>query len=425
VQAGGTLSNSYIKNQPSTVENLTLVSGSTFIFMGGGSPLLVRAGAHGIGSVTLGGATLQLGISPVAAGTIMMIDNDGSDPVNGTFAGLPEGAVVTTYRNARARISYIGGDGNDVTLTITDNPYGDFDADGKSDILWRHFAPDGSIYLWGMNGYSIANAGEMSEVTDANWKVAGLGDFDGDGKADVLWRNTLTGENLVYLTATPFGAGPHYALQTINYVTDMNWDIAAVGDYNGDGKDDIFWRNNATGENLVYMMNGAAISYVDHPPPLDVAWKIVPATISGLTSRTGMLWRNSSTGEVYYWSTPYYSPSSHSVAVVDPQWVIAGVADFDRDGARDMLWRNQTTGEVYLYTMDRLGNVLSTGPVTTVSDLTWKIVGVGDYDGDGAADILWRNSATGENYLYLMDGRTIRQAGALPGLPDLNWKVVP
>ena len=38
----------------------------------------------------------------------------------------------------------------------------------------------------------------MSPVADQNWKVVGTGDFNGDGKSDILWRNTSTGENAIW-----------------------------------------------------------------------------------------------------------------------------------------------------------------------------------------------------------------------------------
>jgi hypothetical protein len=50
----------------------------------------------------------------------------------------------------------------------------------------------------------------------------------------------------------------------------------------------------------------------------------------------------------------------------------------------------------------------SEGYLRTVAQQSWRIVQVGDFDGDGKSDILWRNSSTGDNYLYPMDGTTIK-----------------
>lgn len=71
------------------------------------------------GSVTLTGASLAVSLpnsSPPAGTPMTIISNDGSDPVVGTFAGLPEGATFTAD-GTPFTISYHGGDGNDVTLT--------------------------------------------------------------------------------------------------------------------------------------------------------------------------------------------------------------------------------------------------------------------------------------------------------------------
>lgn len=76
---------------------------------------------HVTGSVNLGGATLELlGTGNVQVGDQMiLIDNDGVDPVIGTFAGLPEGAIFVSGPSGfrRYSIHYTGGTGNDVTLT--------------------------------------------------------------------------------------------------------------------------------------------------------------------------------------------------------------------------------------------------------------------------------------------------------------------
>jgi fibronectin-binding autotransporter adhesin len=76
------------------------------------------------GTVNLGGATLTAsfinGFVAAAGDTFTIIDNDGTaDAVVGIFAGFAEGAELFTFNNLSVRISYVGGDGNDVTLTIS------------------------------------------------------------------------------------------------------------------------------------------------------------------------------------------------------------------------------------------------------------------------------------------------------------------
>ena len=84
------------------------------------------------GTVDITGAGLVLFGSylPAAGDVFTIITNDGGDPVAGTFAtlelrdtvpstivsGLPEGATFP-FNGSTLRISYVGGTGNDVTLT--------------------------------------------------------------------------------------------------------------------------------------------------------------------------------------------------------------------------------------------------------------------------------------------------------------------
>ena len=53
--------------------------------------------------------------------TFVILDNQNASPINGTFANLPEGAVFTTNGIA-FRITYVGGNGNDVALTLLAPP---------------------------------------------------------------------------------------------------------------------------------------------------------------------------------------------------------------------------------------------------------------------------------------------------------------
>ncbi|MEM7085250.1 MAG: HYR domain-containing protein [Bacteroidota bacterium] len=51
--------------------------------------------------------------------TLLLIDNDGTDPMIGTFNGLAEGDSVV-FGDITGKISYIGGDGNDFVLILDD-----------------------------------------------------------------------------------------------------------------------------------------------------------------------------------------------------------------------------------------------------------------------------------------------------------------
>jgi hypothetical protein len=49
-----------------------------------------------------------------------------------------------------------------------------------------------------------------------------------------------------------------------------------TGDFSGDGKTDILWRNKSTGQDVVWLMNGTTyITYVELPQVPDTNWEIV------------------------------------------------------------------------------------------------------------------------------------------------------
>src|SRR5437667_638687 len=65
---------------------------------------------------------------------------------------------------------------------VTKDPVYAFSGSGKSDILWRN-SSTGQNVLWLMNGATVASAPALPAVANLNWIIAGAGDFNGDGKA--------------------------------------------------------------------------------------------------------------------------------------------------------------------------------------------------------------------------------------------------
>ncbi|MEO8141377.1 MAG: M10 family metallopeptidase C-terminal domain-containing protein, partial [Sphingomicrobium sp.] len=65
----------------------------------------------------------------------------------------------------------------------------DFNGDGRSDILWRNIDGQMSNWLGQANGGFVQNNANAAAVVPTSWQIAGTGDFNGDGRDDILWRN--------------------------------------------------------------------------------------------------------------------------------------------------------------------------------------------------------------------------------------------
>jgi hypothetical protein len=166
--------------------------------------------------------------------------------------------------------------GNEWLPAVTDTNWkieatGDFNADGKVDILWRDYSLGYNV-IWYMEGVTWVGNGWLPAVTDTNWKIEGTGDFDGDGKVDILWRYYgAGGSNLVwYMDGTTWiGNG------WLPAVTDINWKIEGTGDFDGDGKVDILWRDYSLGYNVIWYMDGAMWAGNEWLPAVtDINWRI-------------------------------------------------------------------------------------------------------------------------------------------------------
>jgi hypothetical protein len=305
--------------------------------------------------------------------------------------------------------------------------FSDFDGNGRSDILWRHEGAGGTgdNYLYPMDGSTILpSEGYLRAVADQNWKIAAVGDFDADGKADILWRNSATGENYIYLMDGRSIVGEGF----IRTVADQNWQVVGTGRFDSGDTADVLWRNNVTGENYVYLMQGLAITGEGYMRTVaDQAWQVVGIADFDGDSRDDILWRNTATGENYVYpmdGTAIKATEGFIRTVADQAWQVAGVGYLDADTKADIVWRNRATGENYVYPMDGTAILSGEGYIRTVADQSWQIAALGDFDGDGSTDLVWRNSATGENYLYPMQGLAILPSeGYLRRVTDQKWRV--
>jgi len=122
-------------------------------------------------------------------------------------------------------------------------------------------------------------------------------------------------------------------------------------------------------------------------------------------------------------STPALLGGGDVMRVDDVTWQIVGTGDFNNDSHVDILWRNASSGINIVWFMNGT-DWAGSAEIMPVADLTWQIVATGDFNKDTHVDILWRNSASGENIVWYMNGTNWAGSAVLLGVSDQNWQIV-
>ncbi len=97
--------------------------------------------------------------------------------------------------------------------------------------------------------------------------------------------------------------------------------------------------------------------------------------------------------------------------------------DFNHDGMSDIFWRDTATGANALWLMDG-STVIETLPINQLSDTNWSVAAVYDFNADNALDIFWRHNVSGANAVWYMNGAEFVSAAGMNTLTDTNWQMV-
>ncbi|MGB5014500.1 MAG: FG-GAP-like repeat-containing protein [Pyrinomonadaceae bacterium] len=321
---------------------------------------------------------------PAIGESLVIIRNDGTDAVIGTFRNLPEGGVFSGALNTAYQITYQGGDGNDVAIKrIPRSPF-DFDADGKTDVS----TVDQQTATWDIDqSTSGPRSVQLGLPTD---KIVPA-DYDGDNKADIaVFRNgswLVLGSISTTVVTTAFGSPG---------------DIPIPNDFDGDGRADFAVFRPSTG--IWYQLRSLGNQFYaqqfgangDIPQMADIDG-------DGLGDLA--VYRPTG-GEWHFWQSATNSYLAFPFGISTDKPVIA---DYDGDGRSDVaVFRGTDDSNLPDFYI-----LLTNGGV--YYGLSWGITGdipvVGDYDGDGRADIgIYR---PGTNFWYIL--------GSTAGLSQQQW----
>ena len=320
----------------------------------------------------------------------------------------------------------IGSGGGGSGLAGTGSNIGDFNGDGRDDVLVRHTS--GSWHYYAMNGRRplAGTSGAAALTRDTNWRLAGIGDFNGDGRDDVLVRRT-SGSWYYYAMngRRPISGTSGSAALT----RDTNWRLAGIGDFNGDGRDDVLVRH-TSGSWYYYAMNGRRpISGTSGSALLtsDTNWRLAGIGDFNGDGRDDVLVRHTS-GSWYYYAMngrrPISGTSGGAALTRDNNWRLVGIGDFNGDRRDDVLVRH-TSGSWYYYAMNGRRPISGTsGAAALTRDTNWRLAGIGDFNGDGRDDVLVRHTSGSWHY-YAMNGRRplAGTSGAASLTSDTSWAI--
>ena len=250
----------------------------------------------------------------------------------------------------------------------------DFTRDGRSDIVFEN-GP--RRWLYSMNGTSVQSWQAMP-ASAPGWVIAGIGDFDGNGCADLLYRSTSSTTDywIVLLDGTSV-IGDGYLGVAPGYLPTF------IADFDGDGRADIVWED-PSGGRWIFFMNGLPVASFVPVPPAERGWEIAGVGDFDGDGKADLLWMNV-TDRSHYWvyllnagmlvgNGSFNGPFIHGNLT---EWI----GDLSRDGNADILW--DSAGFSWLVTLMSGASPVASFQLSLPFPFTDSIVGVGDYDNAG------------------------------------------
>ena len=136
-------------------------------------------------------------------------------------------------------------------------PVGDLDGNGTADVLWRH-PTSGTVAAWYMTPGTgaVGPSKVLATSLPATWLIGDIGDLDNNGTADVVWRHVPSGLVAAWLMTPVTGeVGNQDVISTIP----PDWNIAGMGDLNNNGTADVVWHHPSSGTAAAWLMIGLTV----------------------------------------------------------------------------------------------------------------------------------------------------------------------
>lgn len=251
----------------------------------------------------------------------------------------------------------------------------------------------------------------------SNWQFVQEADINGDGGADLIGRNPVTGD----WWATLYTGTVAQNIKIANWSPAVNWQNVQVADINGDSRADLIGRDPTTGNWWAITYNGSTFTnqIIGNWNPARTWQNVLVGDFFGL-GRPAILGQDAGSGA---WMATWYTGGGYQTSVIagwyPASWQNVTLTDINGDGRVDILGRDPKSGNWYVTSSN--GTSISTQLVTNWStSTTWQSVQFGDFWGIGRSAILGLTS-TGQWYATWFIGTGYTTA-FVQGWYAANWQ---
>jgi hypothetical protein len=241
--------------------------------------------------------------------------------------------------------------------------------------------------------------------------------MNGNGINDLIWHNDQTGFALIwYLAADGFFMSSQLIRDTPSSTA---WRVVGVTDVTGNGRPEIVWHNRSSGHTYIWYLNADGTynegQFVRERESI-LSWQIVEIKDITGNGRAEILWHNNSSGQACVWylnADGTYNEGRYVREIGSVlSWRIVGLADVTGNNRPEIIWHNQRSGFVYIWHLNADGTYQSGSFAReNPSALSWHIVGLADVNNNGRSEIVWHNRSTGRTVLWFLDTDGTYQSG--------------
>ena len=282
------------------------------------------------------------------------------------------GSYTVTVRNAFGEVSSAA-----AVLSVTPpGSKGDLNGDGFADLLFQD--EDGHLAIWSMDGAKLRLASFLTpnRLDDAKWRIAGTGRFNSDAHEDLVFQHRDGTLAAWYMDGVKLQSGTYLDPK---HPAEKDWRVVGTGDFNSDGKTDLLYQHE-DGTLSVWHMDGvklasSALLTPDHPGDED--WRVAGTGDFNGDGKTDLIFQHED-GTLAYWCLdggklirsgllkPHHPRDKH--------WRVGSVVDLNHDGKLDLVFQHKEEGDLAVWFMDGIN--LESAQLLTPSRVrgSWKLV---------------------------------------------------